>query len=122
RPGAPPKPGQILADNVVEKMKLSDKQKEELAALQKDADARLDKVLKDDQRKKLEEMRKAKGPPVGGGAPNVGGLFRAPRYEVKYPGLPKELKPGKPLAEILAKAPPKEPKEKEPPKDSKEKK
>src|SRR5262249_42582377 len=126
RPGPSPKPGQVLPDAAAEKMKLSDDQKKEVAALQKETDEKLDKLLKDDQKKRLKDMREAKGPgPFGGGGavgggmfgPGPGGgppgLFRAPRYEKKYAGIPKDVKPGKTLEEILARPAPKEEKKDE---------
>ena len=116
-PGSLPAPGQLLAPAMAERMRLSEAQKKELADVQKDADARLDALLKDDQRKQFKGMRDfakgfAKGgpkgrpkggPPIGGppggfmgfGGPG-GGVFRAPRYAPDFPGLAgRELKGGK---------------------------
>src|SRR5262249_13988611 len=106
----------------------SDKQKKEMAEIQKDADAKLDKILNDEQKKSFKQMRDGKGPgpggfgppPGGGGGP--GGLFRAPRYETKYPGLARDLKPGKTLEELLAKTAPKDKKETKDKTESKDKK
>jgi Arylsulfotransferase (ASST) len=148
RPGSFPRFGQLVSDDAAKKMKLSDAQKKELAALQKDADAGLDKLLNDDQKKRVKDMREGKGPfsgrpgpgrppgppgrgprrgPGGPGGPGFGGpggprgpggpgggLFRAPRYEVNYPGLAKDLKPGKKLEEVLPRSQPNPPR---PPRD-----
>jgi hypothetical protein len=105
-----PAPGQLLAPAIEERMKLSDTQQKELAAIQKQADGKLDSILNDDQKKQLKQMRDFAGkgfggfgPPGGGpgfgGFPGFGGgagLFRAPRYAPDFAGLAgKELKPGK---------------------------
>jgi hypothetical protein len=120
---APPQPGQLLPTALQERLKLTDEQKKELAELQKEADGKLAKILKEGQKKQLKEMqdrvRLPGGPPVGlpGGPVGFGGpgggIFRALRYAPDYPGLAgKELKPGKTVEEIQAKDPPKEPKDK----------
>jgi hypothetical protein len=100
-------PGQLLASGVVERMKLTEEQKKQLAALQKDADGRLEKLLKDDQKKQLKEMRDSArnaprgGPPGGGFGGPGGGLFRALRYAPDYAGLAgRQLKGGKTLEEL----------------------
>jgi hypothetical protein len=69
--GEPPKPGQILPPFVQEQLNLSNKQKEELAALQKEVDAKLAKILTKEQRQQLEEIGQRgpggpDGPPPGG--------------------------------------------------------
>ncbi len=86
--------------------------------MQKDADDKLDSLLKDDQKKQLKQMQEMakgfQGGPPGGppGFPGMGpggggGLFRAPRYAADFPGLKdKELKPGKTIEE-LQQSPPK---------------
>ena len=88
-----------------------------MAALQKQAEDRLDKVLDEEQRKQFKGMRdkgdgptKPPGPPGGGfGPPGGGGLFRATRYPADYAGLKgRELKPGQTIEEMLAAAKPKE--------------
>lgn len=116
-PGSMPAPGQLLAPVMQERMKLSETQEKQLAALQKEADTTLDGILKEEQRKQFKGMRDfAKGfggkggpfggpPPFGGGPGGFpgfggpgggGGLFRAPRYAADYPGLAgRELKGGK---------------------------
>ena len=66
-PGAfgPPPLGQILPVFVQDQLKLTDAQKKELEAMQKDLDAKLEKLLTEDQRKALKEM-KERGPRPGG--------------------------------------------------------
>src|SRR5262249_6288806 len=128
--GGLPQPGQLIATSVQDKMKLTDDQKKQLADLQKEADEKIDGLLKEDQKKQFKQMKDlAKGfagppggGPPGGGFPGFGGgggsgLFRAPRYAPDYPGLKdRELKPGKSIEELQAKEPPKET-PKETPKD-----
>jgi hypothetical protein len=121
-PGSLPAPGQLMASAVVERLKLSDEQKKQLADLQKEADGKLAGLLKDEQKKQLKQMQEfAKGftgPPGGGGFPGFGGpgggsgLFRALRYAPDYAGLAKkELKPTKTIEELEAST------VKEPPRD-----
>jgi hypothetical protein len=117
-PGSLPAPGQLLSSGIQDRLKLTESQQKELAGLQKEADGKLDMILKEDQKKQLAQMRdfakgfKAGPPggpfgggPFGGGPPGFpgfggpgggAGLFRAPRYAPDYAGLAgKELKPGK---------------------------
>jgi hypothetical protein len=71
----PPKPGEVLPLFLVEQLKLSADQKKQLAELQKETDAKLEKLLTDDQKKTLKEM-KDRGPmggPGGPGGPGRGG-------------------------------------------------
>jgi hypothetical protein len=113
--GALPQPGQIMSPTMQARLKLTADQKKDMEALQKDADARLDKLLTDEQKKQLKEARQgfARGGPGGfgpgggpGGRPNFGpaggsSLFRAYRYAADYPGLAgKDLKPGKTVEEM----------------------
>src|SRR5262249_48182132 len=77
-PGGPPQPGQVLSRAEQDRLKLSDEQKKDLAAFQKDVDAQLDKILKDDQKKRLADARNNVampfgGPPGGFGGPPGGG-------------------------------------------------
>jgi hypothetical protein len=126
-----PQPGQLVASAVVDRMKLTDEQKKQLADLQKEADGKLDDLLKDDQKKQFKQMQDfaktfARGPggppggpgggpggPPGGfggfGPPGGSGLFRAPRYAADYPGLQgKDLTPGKTIEELEAQITPKD--------------
>ena len=77
-------PGQILPPFLVEQLKLTDDQKKELAVLQKETEAKLDKLLTDDQRKQLKEMKDR--------AP--GGDRGRPGAEGARPGAPGERRPG----------------------------
>jgi hypothetical protein len=117
--GTPPdEPGQVVPARVRARLKLTDEQQEQVAALQKEAEGRLDKVLDEKQRSQFKGMREKPpaepqgppGPPGGGmGPPGGGGIFRATRYPADYIGLNgRELKPGKTIEEMLAAAKPKE--------------
>jgi hypothetical protein len=72
----PPQPGQILPTFLQDRLKLTAAQKKELAALQKQVDAKLAKILTDEQKKQLKEMRD-RGPggrgPGGPGGRGPGG-------------------------------------------------
>jgi hypothetical protein len=131
--GGPPRFGEVLPRFLQERLKLTDEQKQQLETVQKDADGKLDKLLTDEQKKKVKEMQQGfgvRGPAGGpggaprgpggpggpggfpggfGGPPGGGSVFRAYRYAADYPGLAgKDLKPGKTIEEL----------EKEPPKDA----
>ena len=73
-PGAfgPPPLGQILPVFVQDQLKLTDAQKKELAAMQKDVDAKLEKLLTDDQKKAFKEMKERGPRPGPGGFPGGG--------------------------------------------------
>ena len=113
-------PGQLVPAGMRARLKLTDAQQKQVAALQKEAEGKLDKVLDEEQRKLFKGMRDngdgpAKppgplGPPGGGfGPPGGGGIFRATRVPADYVGLKgRELKPGKTIEEMLAAAKPKE--------------
>src|SRR5262249_11531853 len=114
RAGPPDPPGQVVPAGLRARLKLSDAQQDQVAALQKEAEGKVDKILDEGQRKKFKEMRESKGPirppwrpgPPGGGSgpPGGGGIFRATRYPADYAGLKgRELKPGKTIEEMLAK-------------------
>jgi hypothetical protein len=57
----PPRPGQILPPFVQERLNLTGEQKRELQDLQKQVDDRLAKILTDEQKKQLHEMRAGPG-------------------------------------------------------------
>jgi len=57
-------PGQIMPAFLQEQLKLTDAQKKDIEALQKDVDAKLDKLLTDEQKKTLKEL-KDRGPGAG---------------------------------------------------------
>jgi hypothetical protein len=112
--GAPAgEPGQVLPAGMRKRLKLTADQEKQLAALQQEAEGKLDKVLDEKQRKQFQAMKKEKGPPRppgppgppggGFGPPGGGGIFRATRYPAHYPGLKgRELKPGKTIEELVA--------------------
>lgn len=92
-PGGPmmgmPRAGEVLPPMIQQRLRLSSEQEEQLGQLQKDVNARLDKILNDDQKKQLKEMRdrgpggfggpggprggRPGGGPPGGGRPPGGG-------------------------------------------------
>lgn len=57
-------PGQIMPAFLQEQLKLTDAQKKDIEALQKEVDAKLDKLLTDEQKKTLKEL-KDRGPGAG---------------------------------------------------------
>ncbi len=57
----PPAPGQIMPVFLQDELKLTDAQKKELDAMQKDVDAKLEKLLTAEQRKAFQAM-KERGP------------------------------------------------------------
>jgi Spy/CpxP family protein refolding chaperone len=65
--------GMILPNSEQSRLKLSAEQKKDLAALQKDMDGRLAKVLTDDQKKQIKGGFAFGGPPPGGGPGGPGG-------------------------------------------------
>jgi hypothetical protein len=71
----PPKPGTILPPFAVDALKLTDDQKKQLDDLQKDVDAKLDKILTADQKQQLKDLRPPRGPggPGGPDGPGRGG-------------------------------------------------
>ena len=79
--GASYQTGQVLATQEQERLKLSDEQKKELAALQKEVDGRIEMVLTAEQRKQSKSVFAFGGPPPGapapGGPPKPGQLLPA---------------------------------------------
>jgi len=75
--GFPPRPGQVLPPFLQERLMLTDEQKKQIDELQKDVDARLAKILTEEQQKILRERSKGFGgfggkdrpPPGPGGGP-----------------------------------------------------
>jgi hypothetical protein len=62
----PPQPGQLLPPFLQETLKMSAEQKKQLAELQKEIDDKLAKILNDEQKRQLKEMRerfRPGGPP-----------------------------------------------------------
>jgi len=84
--GGPPQPGVILPDFLQDELEMTDKQKKDLAALQKEVDAKLDKILTKKQKEQLKEMRE-RGP---GGPPDRGGPDRGPKDGPRDKGRPKD--------------------------------
>ncbi len=89
--GGPPQLGVVMPDFVQETLKLTDEQKKKLAELQKDIDAKIEKILTDDQKKEYKEMKDnpgrggpggrgpgGRGGPGGGGPGGPGGGDRGP--------------------------------------------
>jgi spore coat protein CotH len=80
------RPGEVLPQPLVDGLGLTDQQKKDLAALQKDVDGKLDALLTPDQRKQLKQMRDGPpgfpggpfGPPGGFGQPPGPGGFPMP--------------------------------------------
>jgi hypothetical protein len=76
-PGGPPRPGEILPPFLRDRLELTAEQKKQLDALQKEVDAKLDKILTAAQKKQLKEMREGFGPggrgPGGRGGRGPGG-------------------------------------------------
>ena len=70
------RPGEVLGAGVQQALRLSEAQKKRLAELQKEIDGKLDKLLTDDQRRQLKQMRDARPGGPGGGFPGgPGGGF-----------------------------------------------
>jgi hypothetical protein len=91
----PPRPGEILSPMAQQRLRLSPEQKAQLASIQKEVDERLDKILSDEQKKQLEEMRqrgpggfgpRGDGPPGGFGPGGAGPLGDGPRGGFGPPG------------------------------------
>lgn len=76
--GAPPEPGQVLPPIFQRMLNLTDDQKKQVAELQKDVDARLEKILTPEQLRQMRQiplrgrMRPGFGGP-GGGRPGAAG-------------------------------------------------
>ena len=70
---AMPQPGQIMPPFLATQLKLTDDQKKQVEALQKDVDDKLAKILTEDQQKQLKEMKERFGRGRFGGAGGKGG-------------------------------------------------
>ena len=72
-PGGPPPPGMILPSVFQDMLNVTPEQKAQLDDLQKEVDTALDKLLTDEQRKQLQQLREGGpggfGPPRGFGPP-----------------------------------------------------
>lgn len=71
--------GKILASSEQSRLKLTDEQKKELAEFQKRLDAKIEKVLDEEQRKKIKGSFAFGGPPGGGGGPGPQRIGGPPR-------------------------------------------
>ncbi|HEV2949044.1 MAG TPA: aryl-sulfate sulfotransferase [Gemmataceae bacterium] len=104
-PNAAPQAIRVLPPSVERLLKITPEQKKVAEELQKEADARLAKILTADQAKQLKDINSvfvnAWGP---GGSPNLGNaVYRSYRYAADYPGLKgRDLKPGKSVEELQA--------------------
>jgi hypothetical protein len=103
---------EVLPAMLRPRLKLTDDQKKELEALQKETQTKLDTVLTAEQRKLLKETLEGfvnawAGGAGGGGPPPLGNaVFRCYKYAANYPGLSgKDLTPGKTIEELQAKQP-----------------
>ncbi|HWB14747.1 MAG TPA: aryl-sulfate sulfotransferase [Pirellulales bacterium] len=86
--------GQILAAPDQQRLKLSDDQKKELAALQKEVDGKLDTILSEAQRKQSKGgFAFGGGPPPGAGGPGGGGPGGGPAGPGGGPPKPGQLLP-----------------------------
>jgi hypothetical protein len=107
---------------LVESLKLSETQSQELAALQKEVEAEIAKILTDEQKQRVKDVengrfdrlgRGGRGGPGGGpggrgrgaggrrGGGGPGGIFRSYRYAVDYGAFTgKTLTPGAKLEEV----------------------
>jgi Spy/CpxP family protein refolding chaperone len=68
----PPAIGQIMPVFVQEQLKLTDAQKKDLETMQKDVDAKIEKLLTDEQKKTLKDLKErgpGRGPGGGPGGP-----------------------------------------------------
>jgi hypothetical protein len=83
---APPRPGEILPRFVRERLELSAEQEKQIQDLQKEVDAKLEKILSADQREQLREMR-TRGP-GGFGPRGPGGPGGPPEGEGGFPPRP----------------------------------
>jgi Spy/CpxP family protein refolding chaperone len=77
-----PQPGQVMPARLREMLNLTAEQRTQLDELQKDVDAKLAKILTDDQKKQLEQLRE-RGPRQGFGG---GGGGRGPGGPGQGPG------------------------------------
>jgi Arylsulfotransferase (ASST) len=97
-------PGEYLSVFDRSTPKLTDAQRQDLRALQKDFSPRIAQILTDAQKSMLADAKKGRAAaPAGGGAPRRTGntLFRATRYALNHPAFAgRTLKPGKTLVEI----------------------
>jgi hypothetical protein len=75
--GGPPPIGQVLPPFARDMLQMTDAQQKELDSIQKEVEAKLAKILTDEQKKQLQEMRD-RGPGRGPGGPGGPGGFGPP--------------------------------------------
>jgi hypothetical protein len=94
--------GEYLAAFKSTKLKLTEAQTKGLQTLQQEFDPKIAKILTDDQKRTLEDLKKKPATAGAGGGRKPGNtLFRATRYGLDYPAFQgKRLTPGKTLLEI----------------------
>jgi Spy/CpxP family protein refolding chaperone len=80
-PGTPGQAGQIMASSDQIRLKLTDEQKKELSALQKEIDEKVDKVLTEAQKKQFRSTPAMGGPPQGGGPSQPGKILSLPQQD-----------------------------------------
>ncbi|MBM4069614.1 MAG: spore coat protein CotH [Planctomycetes bacterium] len=85
-PGGLPRPGEILPGFLQQQLKLTAEQRKELEKLQKEIEAKLDKLLTEEQRKTLRDMRRR----MSGGFPGGPGPDGQPPVPGKLPKGPKD--------------------------------
>jgi poly(3-hydroxybutyrate) depolymerase len=61
-------PGTVLSSRVQDNLKLTDEQKKKFEELQKEVDAKVQKILTEDQNKQLKDLKENAGRGIGGGA------------------------------------------------------
>jgi hypothetical protein len=71
--GGPPQPGQILPGMLRQRLSLTADQEKQVDALQKEVDAKLDKILTSEQKQQLKQMRDRGPGGFGPGGPPPGG-------------------------------------------------
>ncbi len=107
--GGPPRPGELLPRVLRQRLKLTEEQQKDLDDLQKEVDKKLDKILTDEQKKELKQMRSGFGPggpggfgPPGGiGGPGGPGGFGGPPGGLGQPGFGGMGRPGEILPPFL---------------------
>jgi len=70
--GTLPRPGQLMTPFMQAKLKLTDQQKRQVEAIQKEADGKFDEILTDEQKKQFGQMRKGFAPGGFAGPPGFG--------------------------------------------------
>ena len=94
--------GEYLSAFHRNKLKLAEDQTKELQALQKEFNPQIAKIMTDDQKRAVEDLKKRQAAAAPGRQRRPGNtLFRATRYALDHPAFHgKTIKPGKTLVEI----------------------